>query len=266
MTGETYVILGCGFTGSRVARALAGRGERVVATTRRPDPTAIPGVDFLRASDLDQVPGALRVLHSVPLAQDGDGRYFDPTPALLAPLRGRVARMVYLSTTGVYGAAFEVDERTPVAPRSPRERLRVDAEDAVESCADSSMVLRPAAIYGPGRGVHVSIAQGTFLLLGDGANYISRIHVDDLAGLALTALDLSLTGRFPVADLHPCPSREIAEFCAGLLGAPMPASASQDQLSETRRNNRKVNGQAVLRALGYELKYPSYLQGVPASL
>ena len=33
---------------------------------------------------------------------------------------------------------------------------------------ESSIVLRPAAIYGPGRGVHVSIAEGRYRLVGDG--------------------------------------------------------------------------------------------------
>lgn len=261
-----YFILGCGFTGRRVARALAARGETVFAATRRPDPEPIAGVRFLTRAESAGLPDGVRVLHSVPLARGEGGAYYDPTPDLLAPFAGRASRIVYLSTTGVYGGAFEVDEHTAPAPRTPRERLRLDAENAVESSAPSAMVLRPAAIYGPGRGVHVSIAEGSFLLLGDGANFISRIHVDDLAALALRALDSDAVGRYPVADLYPCPSREIAEFCARLLGVPMPASASRDQLSETRRNNRKVDGRAVLRLLGHELLYPSYLQGVPASL
>jgi nucleoside-diphosphate-sugar epimerase len=262
----TYFVLGCGFTGRRVASALAQRGEQVFAATKRENPELIPGVSFLRPSDWPRLPDGLRILHSVPLAQDAGGSWFDPTPILLAPLAGKVSRIVYLSTTGVYGGASLVDATTRVAPRSPRERLRVEAEDCVEHSAPSSLVLRPAAIYGPGRGVHVSIREGSFLLLGDGSNFISRIHVEDLAALALIALDHHVTGRYPVADEHPCPSREIAEFCARLMGVPIPASATREQLSETRRNNRQVDGSAIRELLGYRLRYPSYLQGIPASL
>lgn len=264
--GPAYYILGCGYTGRRVARALAARGERVFATVKRRGPPPIEGVEFLPASQAGSLPAALRVLHSVPLQRNENGEWNDPTPTLLEPLRGRAERIVYLSTTGVYGAAFEVNERTVPSPRGPRERLRLEAEDAVEAAAPSALILRPAAIYGPGRGVHESVRTGTFRLLGDGSNFISRIHVDDLAALTLRALDSSLTGRYPVADLHPCPSREIAEFCAKLVGAPMPSSATREELTETRRNNRKVDGRAILRALDYELLYPSYLQGIPASL
>ena len=65
--------------------------------------------------------------------------------------------------------------------------MRVDEENDVLAGPWSSLILRPAAIYGPDRGVHVSLAQGRHRMLGDGSNYISRIHVDDLA--AITAAE-----------------------------------------------------------------------------
>ena len=191
------LILGCGFTGRRVAARLATAGHAVWATSRRPERLALAGVHCLRL-DLDDsaslaraetaVPDGVRVLLSIPLILDEAGGWHDPTPRLLAALGPKPERVVYLSTTSVYGAHVPVDERSLPAPRSPRERLRVEAERAVQAGPWTSMILRPAAIYGPGRGIHRSMQRGTFHLPGDGTRFISRIHVDDLAALATEAL------------------------------------------------------------------------------
>ena len=268
-----YVILGCGYTGVRAARRLLARGLPVLATSRRPEELNLPAARLLRL-DLAEpetlaalraaVPPGARVLHSIPLLRTPEG-FSDPTPALLGCLAGAV-RVVYLSTTGVYGATAEVDERTPPAPRTPREILRAQAERLVLDGPWSALVLRPAAIYGPGRGIHVSMRRGEFKLLGDGGNFVSRIHVEDLAALAEAALLGDLRGAWPVADLEPARSRDIAAFCADLLGVPLPPAAAAEELSETRRANRRVDGRAVCRELGVRLRFPSYRDGIPQAL
>ncbi len=271
------VILGCGYTGERVSRRLLEQGYRVLATSHRPERLVALGRAGAKIERLDvDHPGSItaalaavepgaRVLHSIPVIRAEDGP-FDPTPRLLEALGARPARLVYLSTTAVYGDTFEVDETTPASPRDLRGRLRLAAERAVAAGPWSWLVLRPAAIYGPGRGVHESIRQGRFRLAGDGANYVSRIHVEDLAAIVEAALASSLTGFYPVADAEPSTARRMAEFCASLLGLPLPSSAPAAEAHPSRRANRKVDGSAICRLLGVELKYPSYRVGVPASL
>ncbi len=251
------LILGCGFTGSRVAQRLCGDGIAVTAIRRAQ-------IDFTHAGAVAQLkaiaPEECVVLHSVPsLPESADAR-------LLTALEGQALRVVYLSTTGVYGAAEQVDENTPAMPRTPREQARVDTEQAVARGPWESLILRPAAIYGPGRGVHVSMAEGRYTLLGDGANYISRIHVEDLARLAHAALFASLTGTYPVADELPCPSREIAEYCAREYGWPMPVSVSGAEVPASRRTNRRVNGRAICAQLGVQLTYPTYREGIAQAI
>jgi nucleoside-diphosphate-sugar epimerase len=199
------------------------------------------------------LPQGVRVLHSIP-----------PTgpPDLLDALGAAPARVVYLSTTGVYGAATHVDATTPVDEQSDRARPRLAAERAVTAGPWSSLILRPAAIYGPGRGVQESLPRGAYHA---GGNYVSRIHVDDLAAHAEAALLSDLEGAYPVADEEPCTTREIAEFCARLLhlpGVPPPAPGSQPRTV----SNRRVDGSAIRRALGITLQYPSYRTGIPAAL
>ena len=211
------------------------------------------------------VPPGATVLHSVP-ALVGEQGPFEATPAIVEAMKNRPRRVVYLSTTGVYGSTEEVDETTAINPNTPRALLRALAESAVEAGPWESLILRPAAIYGPGRGVHVAMPAARYRLLGDGSNYVSRIHVDDLAAISAAALGSALQGAYPVADAHPSTSAEIAEWVGTLLGVPVIRGERPESLSETRRSNRRVDGSAVLRELGVGLKYPSYREGIPASL
>jgi nucleoside-diphosphate-sugar epimerase len=254
------VILGCGFTGQRVAALLAARGLPVYGSSRTPAPLAGVVMGTL-AETLERAPAGCAVLYSIP-PTDVD----DPLERALGALAGRAARVVYLSSTGVYGATVDVDEHTPPAPRTPRELARVAAEEAVLAGPWSACVLRPAAIYGPFRGVHQSMREGRFRLWGAGANFVSRIHVDDLAALAAAATAGTLEGCWPVADAEPARSVDICRWVSARLGLPLPAPAPEAALHETRRANRRVDGRALAWRLGVPLRYPSYREGIEACL
>ena len=253
------LILGAGFTGARVAQRLEAAGHEVVCTNSQTLP--LPDVSFLATLPGDD----WVVLHSIPVIRQPEGPW-EPTPLLVPALRGKARRVVYISTTGVYGDAREVNESTPVSGRTPRETLRLQAEKAVAEGPWSSCILRPAAIYGPGRGAHVSIREGKWKIGGDGSNFVSRIHVDDLATHALAAMSGDLTGAWPVADEEPCTTLEISRFCCDLLGLPIPESVAPESLDATRRADRRVDGSAIRSRLGISLEYPSYRTGIPASL
>ena len=229
---------------------MLARGARVIGTAR--DPKRLTEIEGIRVEEVPRViePGCL-VLHSIPP---------EGAPDVVALLGDAPARVVYLSTTGVYGATHMVDETSPVDWSSERARVRLEAERTISSGPWSTLVLRPAAIYGPGRGVQESVRRGTYP---PGENFISRIHVDDLAAHVEAALLSDLTGAYPVADEEPCTSREIAEFCSKLLGVALP-----DGPVATPRifGDRKVDGAAIRRLLGVTLRYPSYRVGIPASI
>lgn len=266
------LILGCGYTGGRAAARLAARGVRVIAAGRRPE--RVPAHPLVRPLMLDATsrgdlegllplfPEGCHLLHSLPLLDDGS----EITPAMLAVLAPVLRRVVYLSTTAVYGAQAEVDEHTPAAPVTAEARLRHAAEQAVLAGPWSSIVLRPAAIYGPGRGVHVSIPAGRFRMAGDGSAWVSRIHVDDLAALAEAALFSEIRGAWPAADLEPARQRDIAAYVCSLLGCPMPPAAPPESLHRTLRANRRVDGRAVFRAHSLALRFPTFREGIPACL
>lgn len=277
-----FLILGTGYTGQRVARLLLREGHEVHVTSRSPEGLGVlqatgssGSLHLYRLDSTDpasihslaeRLPAGLRALHSIPVVEGAEGP-METTALLLDGLRDKLERVVYLSTTGVYGSQQSaVDETTPAAPDTERTRLRVEAEQAVLNGPWSSMVLRPAAIYGPGRGVHVAMAGGRYRLPGEGQNFVSRIHVDDLARIAAAASKSDEKGAFPVGDAEPTTGREVAAFCAQLLGVPMPPSAPLESLHETQRSSRKVDGEAVRRLLGVTLLYPTFREGIAASL
>ena len=216
------LILGCGFTGIRVAQRFLSKGAQVTVTTR--DPARLANLPA-RVITLNELPGHLRkgmlVLHSIP--PEGSSEI----PILL---RDAPSRVVYLSTTAVYGSAHVVDETTPVDDHDERARPRLIDEARIANGPWSSLILRPAGIYGPGRGAHESVRRGTYVA---GDNYVSRIHVDDLATQAEAALLSTISGAYPVADEYPATTREVEEFCSALLGIPSNNQQSQCAVGRT---------------------------------
>jgi nucleoside-diphosphate-sugar epimerase len=170
-------------------------------------------------------------------------------------------RVVYISSTGVYGEATEAGAETQPAPNDERGRQRIREERWIASGNWSSLILRAAAIYGSGRGVHRAVLEGRSPR-GSTAQVVSRIHVDDLAAMAEAGLFSEISGAWPVADELPCPSAEIADWTARLAGLPEMRAKGKEFLV----SGRKVDGSAIRKLLGVRLAYPTWHSGVLATL
>lgn len=265
------VVLGCGYAGLEAARLALAAGRRVLGTTRSGEraaalaalgmglgfePRVTPRLDAAAVAAL--VPAGAEVLITFP--PDG------VTDALIAPALVAAKSIVYVSSTAVYGdAAGAIDERVAVDPSAPRAGPRLAAEALYR--AQGGLILRAAAIYGPGRGLHVRLARGEHRLAGDGHAVVSRLHVTDLARLALAALDRGERGAiFNAADAAPVPQIEVITWLTARLGVPLPPSVPASSLHETLRHDRAVDGSLARRVLGVELLYPSYREGFAACL
>ncbi|WP_437985367.1 NAD-dependent epimerase/dehydratase family protein [Sorangium sp. So ce117] len=273
-TSPPLIVLGCGFTGAVVAGLRRASGGRVVATTRSPE----------RATELAQAGIEVSVLPALTaeavdrLVTDGADVLvaFPPdgaTDAAIAPSLRRARAIAYVSSTAVYGdATGRIDEATPTSADGPRAAARLAAEDVYR--ARGAVVLRAAGIYGPGRGLHQRLLRGDFRMTGEGdqqgRNVVSRIHVEDLARLALAALeraDRAGPGEaFLVADDAPVPQIEVVRWLCARLGLALPAGAPREELHETLRHDRAVDNAKIKRALGMALLYPSYIEGFEACL
>lgn len=169
--------------------------------------------------------------------------------------------IVYISSTAVYGKTEGlVDEKTEVDAQSSQARARLDAENKWLQVGAS--IIRAPGIYGRGSGLHQRLRSGTYRLPGDGSNYVSRIHVDDLARMIMMALNTNQRGQvFLSGDTQPTTHREIVEWLVSRLELPFPESIPLEQCHYTQRGNRKVDAAKSLEKLSVNLRFPSYKEG-----
>jgi nucleoside-diphosphate-sugar epimerase len=122
--------------------------------------------------------------------------------------------------------------------------------------------------------MHVRLRAGSARIVGDGANYVSRIHVDDLAEAVLRCLveareqdQPGLRGAsYVIADDTPAPQGEVVRYLAARLGLPVPPSVPLEGAPETLRHDRSVDASGIKRRLGMSFRYPDYRQGFEACL
>ncbi len=254
---KPVVILGLGFTTQRLARRLRQLGVPVYAAVRNTDrfaELAALGVQLcaLNAGDL---PSGAVLVHSVPPLSEPENSAIRSLIRESAP-----RRILFISSTSVYGSQSAVNADTAVAPNEEKGRARVGEEQWIASYSQwSSLILRSAAIYGPGRGVHTKLREGK--LPRSMGRVVSRIHVDDLVALLEAGVQSNVTGAWPVADEQPADSGEVATWCASRMGLNLLGGA-QGYYTE----GHHVDGTKIRELLGVELKYASYQQGIAASL
>jgi nucleoside-diphosphate-sugar epimerase len=256
------VLLGSGYTLTRLAREEARRGRPVLAVTRdaaRREELSREGVQLF---SLDEAVAASRGAHVVVSIPPEAG-----LDTSLAESLERIgpARLVYLSSTGVYGGARgHVDEDTPVDRSSPRAVGRIDAEVLYHRLGGIS--LRIAGIYGPGRGMHERVRAGTHRVPESGGGRISRIHVDDLAEAIRVVLERGEPGgTYNVADDRPATQAETIGWLCERLGLPPPPTVPLASLHESLQGDRAISN-ARLKALGWRPRYPDFVAGFSALL
>jgi len=239
------IILGLGYTTKRLARRLQDSGRTVLAATGHP-----PNPDGL--------PHGAVLVHSIPPVEEPDRSAIRECIRAIEP-----ARILYISSTGVYGAETNVNETTVTAGDDEKGRARLAEEDWLAATGVPTLILRSAAIYGPGRGIHMRLRTGALTGLPRGAGgIVSRIHVDDLAALLAAGIDSDLTGAWPVADDRPAASSEVIRWYAARLGFSLPEIPGELQVPQ---RGRFVDGRKIRELLAVKLKYPSWETGIPAS-
>lgn len=284
-------IVGCGDIGRRVARLWLERKAPVSALARRPESAA-----QLRENGIDPVAGDLddaTSLRGLPL-QDCLLYYFAPPPSegitdprmrslldVLETDHQFPAKIVYISTTGVYGNCDGgwVDETSATQPQTDRGRRRLDAENALRGWgrhhAVSVVILRVSGIYGPGRLPIKALETRRPVLDETQSGYTNRIHSEDLANICVVAAERGRTdGIYNVSDGQPGTLAGYYNSVADVLGLARPpvinrAEAEQvlgDAMLSYLRESRRIDSSRLRDELGVELKYPTLEAGLAASL
>jgi nucleoside-diphosphate-sugar epimerase len=281
----TKLIIGCGYLGSRVAAVWRSQGQRVIATTRRPERAAeLAGLgieplicDVLAPTSLRGLPPFVTVLYCVGLDRTAGSTirevYVDGLRNVLACLEP-TRRFLHISSTSVYGqcAGEEVAETAPTIPTEEAGQVVLAAEQVVWSCPwakNSACILRFAGIYGPGRLMRRQSLMAGEPLLGDPERWLNLIHVDDGVAAVLLAEAGGCPGEvYNVSDGHPVRRLEFASELTRSLQAPPPRfeplQPGQPVPAHEKNNRRIVNGK--LCQLGFVARFPTFREGLPTCL
>ncbi len=286
---QKILIVGFGDIGKRVARLLS-KSHQIHALVRKS-----PGIGLGRRLGVRTVVGDLSRRYRLPdLANRFDTIFhFAPPPGrgtrdihtrnllrALAPAKTRRAmltrrargRIVYISTTGVYGdrAGAWVDESTRPAPDSARGLRRLDSERAILEFGRrhqfDSFILRAPGIYASDRLPVARIRTGTPALIEAEDVYTNHIHADDLAQLCVQAMQTRRRGM--VVNAVDDTNMRMGEFfdaVADAFGLPRPPRVNREQarcllspaMLSFMQESRRIRNARLKRRLKARLKYPT---------
>ncbi len=274
---EPALIVGCGYLGARVGAAWLAAGRPVCALTRsRSDGLRAQGFepitgDVLDPASLTDLAAASTILYAVGLDRSA-GRsmrdvYVQGLRNVLAALPAG-GRFLYVSSTSVYGQTEGelVDGDSATEPREENGRIVLEAERTLREFRPDATILRFAGIYGPNRGIRKQSLLKGEPYVGDADKWLNLIHVDDgvRAVLAAERSDASVGRTFAIADDTPVSRRDFYAEFARLLGAP--EARFEPAAEPAREANRCISNAAAKAALGFEPAFPSYREGLRASL
>ena len=266
-------MIGHGDVSHRVAALLpAGVEVRTVSRSL--------GIDLDRPATLESLGGwADTVLHCAPPPPLGDTD--TRTTNLLAAIEAAgilPSRLVYISTSGVYGdcGGAWVDETRRVNPQTARAVRRVDAERRLVDWGNQHeiaiVMLRAPGIYAADRLPAARLMQGTPVLVAQDDVYTNHIHADDLAAIALRALQPDApAGIYNASDDTAMKMGDYLDLVAERLGLPLPPRVARrdaarqiapGMLSFMGESRRLVNRKMKER-LGVRLRYPTVREGIP---
>jgi nucleoside-diphosphate-sugar epimerase len=214
------------------------------------------------------------VVHLVPPQATADK---DLRTRRLMRVLNNVERMVYVSTSGVYGdcGGAVIDETRRVNPQSDRAQRRVDAEAFLRTRARSGgfrlSILRVPGIYARDRLPEERLRRGTPTLRREDDVFTNHIHTDDLVRAIEAAL---LRGR-PMRTYHAsddCPLltsdyfEEVARACGIALPERLPRDLMLQQLTPMQRSfmleSRRLSNRRLRAELGLELRYRSVMEAL----
>lgn len=282
---KRLLIIGCGDIALRAIPSLVQR-YRVYALVRNPahrEKLRALGVTPV-AGDLDERASLARiaglahaVLHFAP--PQATGECDTRTRNLLAALsRGALPRrLVYISTSGVYGdcAGDRVSETRPPRPQTLRAQRRMDAERQIRAWAKRNRVcaaiLRVPGIYAANRLPLERIRQGAPAIEADEDGYTNHIHADDLARIAVAALRFAKPNRvYHASDDSGMKMGDYLDAVADASGLPRVPRISRagaqrvlpESLLSFMNESRRLTNERMKRELKVVLRYPAVADGL----
>jgi nucleoside-diphosphate-sugar epimerase len=282
------VLGGNGVYARHLIPRLIAAGHKVRAVVRRPDAAGIArdsGADictgdiFDTASMVAAFGGcdiAINLATSLP-GPSGRGDFaandklrVEGAPNVVAACRqAGVQRLVqqsisFMNASG--GADWSDEDHRYVAPTetiaSRAMTAALQMEDTITASGLDWIILRGGLFYGPGTGFDerwfAGAAAGKLKMPGDGGDYVSLVHIADMAAATVAAVE-----RWPsrqvliVCDDAPAQWREVFGFIATSLGQPAPAPGGTAGFPSFRLRNIRAKA-----ALAWQPFYSSFREGL----
>lgn len=205
---KVLITGGTGFTGSHLTRRLLQKGHQVVVLDNQPglvydelkDQGAEIHIGSVTDRDLVQkLTQGCEVVHHVaamfrkvnlPKKIYWDVNVEGTRNVLDAALKSGVGKVVVCSTCGVHGHVKQgaAGEDAPIAPEDYYQYTKYEGEKVLPPFLSQglrSVIIRPAAIYGPGDPERFfmlfrMVNKGKFLMFGNGETHYHPLYIDNL--------------------------------------------------------------------------------------
>jgi len=285
---QTVAILGAnGVYGRHLAPRLIQRGFAVRALVRRPQAAgavAASGADVRTADIFDETSMiaalegctvGINLATSLP-GPSGRGSYEandrvrrEGTPLWISACQKAGVKHVIQQSIAMLSASGSdawSDEETTLAPSDDLAGRAFSATIAMEGAIRASdldwIILRGGLFYGPGTGFEDDWFErartGKLRLPGDGSDYVSLLHVSDMATATAEAV-LRWPSRQTLigADDEPATWRDVFRFIAQSAGAPAPEPGGRAGFPSFRVRNARAKA-----ALNWAPFYTNYRVGL----
>lgn len=213
---KVLVTGGTGFTGKALVKRLIEDGHEVVSLDYqeglKTDEISSWGAKVIIGSVTDKEVversmDGVEIVHHLAAAfreLDVPNSYYEEvnvggTKNVLASAHAQgVKKFIYCSTCGVHGnvANPPAGEDAPIQPADYYQRTKYEAEPLVSAYCEKGMntvILRPAAIYGPGDPerffmIFKRVNKGVFPMFGSGKTYYHPLYIDNLIDALILAM------------------------------------------------------------------------------
>ena len=186
----------------------------------------------------------------------------------------KVKWITYLSATSVYGdhKGEWVNENSKTNPISNNGVARLKAESSWALLEKNNklpvQIFRLSGIYSNEKNILVRLKSGGVKLINKRNHYFSRIHVDDIVNILFKSLSKFKSGDiYNLSDDKPSSSEDVTLFGAKILNIQNIEKIEVDEIKNEMIKNfynesKKVSNKKVKDYFNYNLKFPSYVEGL----